>query len=182
MPTMGLTIDFRIRLKSTSQAIPFVAAAVAEARRRGWRVRRRKSTDPRAIVAPHPKCEDIDIDFADGTLAEGIVKTSFATIETHVSIVEFFDALKPLCRSIKLDDETGYAKHRDVRKLRATRESFESAFQSWNPADPGPVFFTGLVVRSDGSAAITPEAERRLSKSDLAKMQKTIRALNERSR
>jgi hypothetical protein len=158
---MGLTIAFRIRLRSRSQATPFLQSALAEAKNRGWKIRKRKASDPRAVLSPHPMCEDVDIDFSHGLATEGIVKTSFAPISTHESIVEFFDALKPFCSSIKLDDETGYAKHRDADKLRAARKAFKQALEG--PKDRAPVIFTGMIIRSDGTVEVTDEMKRRLA-------------------
>lgn len=122
---MGLGIQYTIRLAKPDAIAPLLEVAIAEARSRKWKVRRRKAKSPMVVLSPHPKSEDVAIDLSSGLRCDSYVKTSFAPCKVHRGIVEFFDAIRPMCHSLRLVDETGYAKHRDAVKLKRAMEEME---------------------------------------------------------
>ncbi len=129
---MGLCINFVIRLNNPGNIASFLGAAGAEARRRKWKARRRTAGSMHAAFTPHRDCEDVVLDFASGLVCDGFVKTNYAPRQAHISVVEFFDALRPYAKSLTLDDETGYAKHRNPKKLAVAFAGFADAMSAYS--------------------------------------------------
>jgi hypothetical protein len=175
---MGLGIEFRVRLKSKAAIAPFIALAATEAKSRKWKTRRRIKASLSIAFSPHAKSEDVIFDFNQGSNTEGYVKTSFAPMDVHIAIDEFLDALKPLCSSLKIDDETGYAKERDRKALKAAFAGFDEAFEEafvkpvtvdGEPAKPTE-FFTGLTMNSDGSFEVSDHLRKHMPAIELKKL------------
>jgi hypothetical protein len=179
---MGLGLEFHVRLKNKTAIAAFLAQATAEAKARKWKMRRRPKASLAIALSPHAKSEDVDFDFSQGPSTEGYVKTTFAPIEVHIAIVEFLDALKPLCSSLKVDDETGYAKKRDRKALEAAFAEFDDAFQqSFDKSSPDAraqdkptKFFTALTIKADGTVEISDHLRKHMPPNELKKLMSQI--------
>lgn len=140
---MGVTIWYNLRLKSDADIEPFLAAAKLEARGLGWRVRRTNAGSQIFAASPHSRCEDVCMDFSEGTEIEHFVKTAFAPIDTHIQVVSFLRKLEPLAASLEVDDEGEYWQTGDIKILEKHRGEFETALSSFeDTGEHQPTVFT----------------------------------------
>lgn len=188
---MGITLEHVVRLKSKAAVVGLIEAAIAAAKARKWKIRRRSKTSPLVAISPHAKCEDIVFDFTESLVSEGFTKTSFAPQQVHVDVVSFLDEIRPHCASLRVNDDSGFAKHRDVSKLAKARKSFSAALNAVSrdvqtpKASIGsseqtdtltlpPGFFVGISIDADGKTTLSDELRSRLSAKELAKIEKQI--------
>jgi|GEM_PF-6381967 len=143
---MGLGLNFVIRVADDAAARAVVKTAKAEAKRQKWKLLNRNREPLRAEFLPHKKAESVVLDFTNGLRSERYVKTNYAPSKVHIAIVEFLDVIKPLCKSMKVQDEFGYWRSRDVEGLR-------EGFGETGKALPDmPIMFTlnAYTVSKDG--------------------------------
>ncbi|MEK3884397.1 hypothetical protein [Paenibacillus sp. PL2-23] len=72
----------------------------------GWKIERNALDF--IVVTPHRQCESIVIAFDQKLRFSGVTKTVYSPVEIHHQISEFFFAIKPLLKRLRIDDDTGY--------------------------------------------------------------------------
>lgn len=60
------------------------------------------------MISPHPDCETLGFCINENQRFTGFVKTSFAPLEIHQKIVKLFYEIKPMLKSLTIEDESGY--------------------------------------------------------------------------
>jgi hypothetical protein len=124
---MGLGLNYTIRLASRAKVEPFLAAARKEGLRRRWK--KPRAGAPYVLeLFPHPRCEPVLLDFSGSLCCDCYVKSGFAPMRTHVQLVEFLRALRPLAKSMKVEDEFGYWETGDPEVLKRHRRRFDAAW------------------------------------------------------
>ena len=151
---MAITIFYMIRLAKSADVAPFLTAAKSEAKRRKWNVvpiaggpKHAKSASSGIEILPHAKCEPIRLEFSRSLTCNAFVKTGYAPLKTHMAVVEFLRAIKPLAKSFKVEDEGEYWETGDAALLNRHRDGFDEAFGK-KPIKPGSeiVFTLGALV------------------------------------
>jgi hypothetical protein len=71
----------------------------------------------RTTLYPAEWCEPIHLQFDGTVLAKDFVKTQFAGPAVHRDVIGLFRALKPLMKTLEIDDEAEYWETRDSAKL-----------------------------------------------------------------
>lgn len=174
---MAITIFYKIRLAKSADVDPFLAAAASEAKKRKWKVSQIAS-EPRGSgqsvtsvsgieITPHAKCESIRFEFSKKLACDELVKTGHAPLKTHIAVVEFLRALKPLAKSMKVEDEGEYWATGDEAALKRHRDGFDEAFGR-KPLQHGRELIITLgamvgVTNADGSTKFVPGERREVS-------------------
>ncbi len=154
---MGLGLEFTVRVRSKAAVEPLLKACEKAARARRWKVRKSPSRPYRLELLPHRLCEPVVLDFASSLSAGGFVKTSAAPPTVHVRVVEFLDAVRAHGATVRVDDETGYWKDRDLPALKQSLREFRELIDG-TPAPARSVEFIlgGTMVTSDGGVKHLP--------------------------
>lgn len=127
----GVTIHYEGTVRSASDVAAVVATARSFAKQYGWKVEdasaeHRKHVRVGAeknepyegkltgiVFYPAELCEPVWLQFGDDLFFQNYVKTQFAGADIHVAIIKLFDQLKPLLKSLRVDDDGGYWEKRD---------------------------------------------------------------------
>jgi len=156
----GVTIHFKGEAKSAEDLPKILAAATSYAKSHGWTVEDASADEGElvrpdgakvglyegkitgVVLQPHNMSEPVWLQFGDDLVFADHVKTQFAGAETHVAIIEMFDALKPLLKSLTIEDEGEYFTTRDREVLEnhfaQVRESLRQLKRE-EPAMYGPI-------------------------------------------
>lgn len=123
---MGVTIHFEGRLRGSAAFDRALAHARAFAAQRGWRaepiaevevtLRRVRDeehwdyTGPTRGVAihPHQNCDPLRLEFDRNLYLQEFVKTQFAPVDVHVTVVELLRLLAPEFETLRVEDEGEY--------------------------------------------------------------------------
>jgi hypothetical protein len=157
---MGVTIHFEGRVKGAiayslliDELREFAAThdwkceEIAESDAELKRVRNEKPLDYSGPtfgvqIWPHPACDPLRFEFDKDYYVQEFVKTQFAGVETHITIVELFRRIQFFLEGLKIEDEAEFWDKSDenvlAQHIQRCNEVLQEMFAK-NPRAKGPV-------------------------------------------
>ncbi|OOG57294.1 hypothetical protein [Rhodanobacter sp. C03] len=162
----GVTIHFNGQLKDASDVEKVAEAACAVAKAKSWRcesvsgpkdaaldnitVQSLRELDGSAdlskangvVIYPADMSEPLYLVFGAKNKLDNFIKTQFAGADTHIGVIEIFDAVKPFFRRLEITDEGRYWETRSRANLEEDLASVAAqiaAIKSQRPDVTGPV-------------------------------------------
>jgi hypothetical protein len=156
----GVTIHFEGTASSAESVSAILETARSFARQNGWRVEDASAVHGKelrvvdekdqpyegrltgVVLYPAEMCEPIWLQFGDDQFFQNYVKTQFAGADVHIEIIKLFDQLKPLLKSLRIDDEGEFWLERDRSVLEAHFSKIRDALRQTKREEPmlyGPI-------------------------------------------
>lgn len=167
----GVTIHFNGQLKGASTADNVAEAACAVAISKSWRcepvsdpndssldlitvqsLRELDGSDELSkangvVIYPADMSEPLYLVFGAKNKMDNFIKTQFAGADTHIGVIEIFDAIKPFFSRLEIMDEGRYWETRSRANLEEDLASVSAQIAAIKSQQPG---VTGPVKRPDG--------------------------------
>jgi hypothetical protein len=141
----GVTIHFEGTAKSAADVSSVLTTAAEFAKNHGWMVVQVPAASGKlsgVVLYPHNMSEPVWLQFGMDLSLRDSVKTQFAGANVHIEVIRLFDALKPILKSLSINDEGEYWEKRDPlvleNHLNEVRESLRQMKRE-EPAMYGPV-------------------------------------------
>ena len=167
----GVTIHFNGQLKGAKAIEEVKSAACAVAKSHSWRcvpvsgpedpsldritLQSLQELDGRpslsaangVVIYPAGMSEPLYLVFGARNKLNNFIKTQFAGPETHIGVIDVFDAIKPFFRSLEIEDEGRYWKTRNRAFLEEDMGSVFAQIEAIKTRQPN---VTGPVKQPDG--------------------------------
>lgn len=116
----GVTIHYSGTVADKTQMNAVLKKAEAYGREHKWKIAKESN---QLVLYPAEWCEPIYFQFDGNSLTENFVKTQFAGPTVHKDVIVLFKSLKPLMKSLSVEDEGEFWKTGDYSRLRANIDS-----------------------------------------------------------
>ena len=151
---MGITIHFEGRLKSSASLPDVLEVARAFANKQNWPVveiladtrslaRVRDEADWDFVgktsgieIQPHESAEALRLEFDSDGYVQEYIKTQFAPLEVHKSVVDLLRKLEPFFVSLDIVDESDYWETNDSLSLERSFDRFFKVVEEEKAANP----------------------------------------------